>query len=67
MHQRTSAGGGASFCPPISSSISFFSGSGMGSEGESAARSGIVDVTGEGNHHGGAKFPFVSLASDGGA
>ena len=66
MHQRVSIDAGASPDPPASTSTMLFSDSKTGAEGTGATTSGASGVFGGASHHGGAKFPFESIASDGG-
>ena len=65
MHQRVSSNDGSSPDPLAPSPTVFFSGSKTGKA--SATTSDVTDGAGGGSHHGGAKFPFESAASDGGA
>jgi len=67
MHQRASTDVGASPDLPASSSVPPFSDSKTGAEGAGDTISDVPGAVTGGNHHGGAKFPLESGASDGGA
>ena len=63
MHQRISSNGGASPGPLAPSSTTSLSGSKAGTV---SVTSDVTTVAGGGSHHGEAKFPFESAASNGG-
>ena len=66
MHQRRSADAGTSPDPPSSTSTMLFSDLKIEAEAEGAATSDVSDMFGGASHHGRVKFPFESVASDGG-